>query len=72
MYQDLKTLKKTVSTLLIINLSERIPLHLIKLYLKEVNKTYIVVTKLYEREKKFLVKETESLIKLTKYYGQQR
>ena len=70
--EGLKQLKEVVIILLIVHLSERIPVQALKQYLTGVSKTFMMITDLYKREKEFLNEETDEFLKLTKRKGQQR
>ena len=45
---------------------------MLKQYLAEINKTFMAIINLYERERKFLNKETEGMIKTSRLRGLQR
>ena len=64
--EELEQLKEAMSILLAVYLSDRILLQVLKQYLLDVSKSFIVVTELYNKEKEFLSEETEDLIKQTK------
>ena len=52
-FMGLKMLKKAMIILLAIDLSERIPLWVVKRFLKGINQTYVAVTEAYERSKEW-------------------
>ena len=70
--EDLEQLEEATSILLAVYPSERIPVWVLKQFLAGVSKTFMAITDLYEREKKFVDEETEELVKIAELRGQQR
>ena len=70
--EGLKQLKETVIILLVIYPSERIPVQVLKQFLAEVSKSFMAITDLYERERRFKDEKTEILLKQTRLRGQER
>ena len=61
-----------MTILLAMHPSERISVQVLKSYLAEVSKTFVAITSLYKRERKFQDEETDKLIQLIKLRGLQR